>query len=442
MDASLIFEDLTRRVERVINDKDAINNGVKVMADTLMVASAAPYLDEKSLRVAGAFATKSSGRHAILGLGVRVGIIEAVAINSYLAHALELDDWLPLGYVHAGAVVVPSTLAASIEAGSSLEDAARSIAVGYEVAGFLGALLGREHYNVWHTTATAGAAGAAAAFTLAYGLDVEASLEAAALALNYMGGLWEAAKGGIVKPFSAMHAATLGVEAALTVIVGGRVQPSRIIEAVCKAFGCSNVLSLPEQPLIGYSRLKFYSACYHSHSAIKAAEDVVGQIKGADIERVVVRTYREAVEIAGITRPGNVEEAKFSIPFLVALTLFGRKPLPGAIRDSLSDERILGLAAKVLLKVDPSLDSLYPRLMPARLEIYSGRGKLVVRVDMPPKTLVSEVGRDAILGKAVDLARDSGTSDPKRVAHAFLEAKPSEPVEAIINNVLEKRNLK
>ncbi len=80
--------------------------------------------------------------------------------------------------------------------------------------------------------------------------------------------------------------------------------------------------------------------------------------------------------------------------------------------------------------------------MPARLEIYSGRGKLVVRVDMPPKTLVSEVGRDAILGKAVDLARDSGTSDPKRVAHAFLEAKPSEPVEAIINNVLEKRNLK
>lgn len=442
MDANLLIEDLLRRVERVIKDKDAVNNGVKAIADTLAVAMAAPHLDERSLRVAGAFVTKSRGRHVILGLDVKAGILEALAINSYFAHALELDDWLPLGYVHAGAVVVPPALAASVEVGSSLEDMARSVAVGYEVAGFMGALLGREHYNIWHTTATAGAAGAAAAFTLAYGLDVEASLEAAALAINYMGGLWEAAKGGVVKPFSAMHAATLGVEAALTVIVGGGVQPSRVVEAICKAYGCSGMPGLPESPLIGQSRLKFYSACYHSHSAIKAAEDLAARLKGEEIERVVVRTYREAVEIAGIAKPGNVEEARFSIPFLVALTLIGRKPLPRAIKEGLSDKRVLDLAAKVSLMVDPSLDSQYPKLMPTELEVYTRRDKLDVRVDIPPKTLVSEVRKETIMGKAADLSRDSGAKGPELVARAILEAKPGESVEAILNNALSRLNQK
>ncbi len=84
---------------------------------------------------------------------------------------------------------MPPALAASEESGVSVETLAKAVAAGYEVAGFIGAMLGRSHYGRWHTTATAGAVGAAAAFTLAYGLGVGESLEAAALALNYT--IWE-----------------------------------------------------------------------------------------------------------------------------------------------------------------------------------------------------------------------------------------------------------
>lgn len=436
MDARVTLEILAGRVEEAVSSREAFKASVKVAADTLAVAYAAPHLDDRAYGVARALASGGSGRHVVLGLGVRAGLLEAVAANSFLAHSLELDDWLPLGYVHAGAVVVPPALAAAVEAGSSVEDMARAVAAGYEVAGFVGAMLGRGHYNTWHTTSTAGSAGAAAAFAIARGLGVEASLEAAALALNYTGGLWEAARSGVAKPFSAMHAASLGVKAALARASGVSVDPSRVVEAVCRAYGCGGAPSLPERPLVELSRLKFYSACYHSHSAIRAAEELAGRLGGAGIERVVVRTYSEAVKIAGIPEPGSVEEARFSIPFLVALTLTGRRPMPGSIRKGLKDEKVLGLAGKVSLEVDGDLDSLYPSLMPAEVIVYTGLGRLVARVNMPPNTLVSEVGVEPIMRKAADLAGDAGTRAPELIARALLEAAPGEPVENVLAGVL------
>lgn len=435
MDARRLLDELHGRLERILTGPDVFGDAVKVIADTMAVASAAPHLDAKSLDLARRVAGASSGSQPLLGTGLKAGMLEALAVNAYFSHALELDDWLPLGYVHAGAVVVPAALAAAIDAGSSLESMARAVAAGYEVAGFFGAVLGRRHYSTWHTTATAGAAGAAAAFALSRGLDEQASLGAAVVALNYMGGLWAAASGGRIKPFSTMHAATLGAEAALLVESGGQVEPARVVEAICETYGCDEP-SLPREPLLRFSRLKFYSACYHSHSAIAAAERVAAEIRGATPGRVVVRTYSEAVRVAGLRSPGSVEEARFSIPFLVALALLGRRPMPGSLGKALGDPAVLELASRVVLEVDGEHDRLYPNLMPATLEV-AVEGKVYrARVEAPPKTLVQEVGFEEVARKAEDLARDAGSRYPGRVARALLEAGPGERVAEVISRLL------
>ncbi len=239
-----------------------------------------------------------------------------------------------------------------------------------------------------------------------------------------------------MKPFSAMHAATLGVKAALSVIAGEGASLVKVLEAACEAYGCSGLSGLPEPPLVGHSRLKFYSACYHSHIAIRAAEVLAGRLGGREPTRVIVKTYREAVEIAGIREPGSVEEARFSIPFLVALTLLGRKPLPGAIREGLNDERVLSLSRKVVVEVDPNLDALYPHLMPASIEVNVGGDRLTLRVDMPPGTLVSEVSKERIMEKAASLAEDSGSDTPAALAGAFLNASLSDAVDVVLNTAL------
>ena len=90
-----------------------------------------------------------------------------------LAHTLELDDLHRASVTHPGCIVVPAVMGAlgrSPEAVSG-HRVLRSVLVGYEVMCRVGMALGQAHYRVWHSTATAGPLGAAAAVGTLRGLS-------------------------------------------------------------------------------------------------------------------------------------------------------------------------------------------------------------------------------------------------------------------------------
>lgn len=139
--------------------------------------------------------------------------------NGIACHAFELDD--TGGCDHSGAVVIPAAMAALAlcKAPISGKTFITSVVLGYDVARrALEACGAYEPHNEagWHSTATCGTFGAAAAAGRLLGLNEEQMRWALGLAASYSGGLWAFIHDGAQsKRLHAGNAAQGGLTAAL-----------------------------------------------------------------------------------------------------------------------------------------------------------------------------------------------------------------------------------
>lgn len=113
---------------------------------------------------------------------------------------------------HPGAATIAAALAACQEQGLSGERLLKAIVTGYEVSTRIGVVLGRAHYQYWHSTGTVGAFGAAAAAGSAYGLTQAQFAHALGTAATFSAGLQQAFRtDSMSKPLHAARAAEAGV---------------------------------------------------------------------------------------------------------------------------------------------------------------------------------------------------------------------------------------
>src|SRR4029079_4748188 len=112
------------------------------------------------------------------------------------------------------AAILPAVLATAEALGRSGMDVLRAFIAGYDAAGFVGSLVMRSHYERgFHSTATVGSFGAAAAAGLLLDLDEAQMAVAFGLAGTQAAGL-KSMFGTMAKPFHAGRAAANGVLAA------------------------------------------------------------------------------------------------------------------------------------------------------------------------------------------------------------------------------------
>ena len=419
----------------------ALEEARKALVDALAVAAAA-YRVEPTARgyvdSLVAWSAGARGSSTVLGLWRKVPAHVALEANSFLAHSIEYDDWLRPGYVHAGCTVVPTALAVAEERGSPLGDLVAAIAAGYEAAALVGAYMGREHYSVWHTTATAGSAGAAVAAALLMGGEEQQVIAGAVgLALSYAGGLWAAARDPRVKPFSASNASWLGYRAATLSVTGYGVEEA--LNKACRAMGGACDRSVLEDPpwdwAILHNGYKFYPTCRHSHTAIDAALEVHERLQATpdSIEAARVEVFHEAVRVAGRRGPRDVYEARFSISHLVAAALvYGSLGLE-ELKRSLSDPRIERLRSLVELVENPSYTSLYPTLQPAKVTVILASGELIEAYrDRPRGDPGVGSSISDILSKARELLSYAGDPRGLAVIERLAEASLGEEIGDII----------
>jgi 2-methylcitrate dehydratase PrpD len=336
------------------------------------------------------------GRSTLIGRKEKGTILSAALYNGMIAHAEELDDsHRYVSGMHLGAVVFPSALAVGEERGLSGKDFIKAVVCGYEAASRICRCIDQGHRTRgFHSTGTVGPFGACAAAGAALNLDAEQLIQAIGIAGSMGAGLFAFLDdGATVKHLHTGRASLDGLLAAL-MAQAGLTGPRAVLEAR-EGFFRAYADSYDELPLlmpfegayeISNAYHKLHSACGHAFPAIDAAlllrkeiRDPVGEI--ASIE---VRTYR-AGSILDKRRPLSRQEARFSIPFLVALTLIhgraGRKEL---INVDLSDPELLDLTDKVILKQDPELDSSFPRLRACIVRIYTRDGReMICRIDSP-----------------------------------------------------------
>ena len=135
--------------------------------------------------------------------------------------------------------------------------------------------------------------------------------------------------------------------------------------------------------------IKYYSAEYHSQAAIDAALELRKKISLELIREIKVSTFKVAVQIIGGEpekwAPRSRETADHSLPYMVAVALLDGELGPNQFtEEKIQDPQLRTLIKKIRVRTDSDLTKLYPRAIPAVLEIVERKGrKLRKRVDFP-----------------------------------------------------------
>lgn len=356
-------------------------------------------------------ASHSCEEATIFGSWQKASKLDTAFVNAFSAHCLEVDDLHPESVIHAGAVVIPPALAIAESQGNSGKNLIEAIVAGYEVATRIGMAAGRSHYSRWHSTGTCGAFGAAAAAAKLLNLDTTGIAVALGHAGTLTSGLWEFITiGSAAKPLVPAHAAWLGVLSA-TLAVGRLPAPMTILEGKQGFFTAMTAESptkvtqnLGQDYQIAKVSLKPYPCCRHIHSAIDAALQLAPKIETAEITRIKVRTFAEAIKISGLKTPATLEEAKFSLSHCLSAALVFNKLGVSQIEASLKDANVRKLESLVDIEVDPELDSLFPQFQPCFIELTTPKRNYRHRVDSPKGNPDNPLSQDEIIDKFVNLA--------------------------------------
>ena len=305
----------------------------------------------------------------------------AAVINGSAAHGEDFDNTFEGCPVHSGAVIVPAVLAAAESWRLNGPQALKGIAVGMEVMCRLGLIAGKGiHAAGFHPTAVLGTMAATAGVAAAAELPARTITNAFGIAGSMAGGLIEyLADGSWTKRLHAGWAAQSGLRAA-AMARAGFTGPASVFEgdhglfhgfapSIDPDFGILTA-DLGTQWHAERTAFKPYACGTMTQPFIDCAISLAQMLKADEIVALTCKVGEGTVHrlwepLALKQRPPNAYAAKFSTPYCVAVGfLRGDAGLAEFSADSVRDEAVLKLAARVNYEVDP--DDEYPHN-------YSGR---------------------------------------------------------------------
>lgn len=282
---------------------------------------------------------------------------EAVT-NATAAHLLDWDDVMLGVPNHPGTIIWPALLA-SARPDATVRELCEGFLEGVGVAAELSRILGPEHYaRGWHATATIGRMAAAYAAALTRFGSAELAWRAMQLAAIGSSGVTDVF-GTAAKPVQvglaaggAVHAAllapgmndmpdVLAPDTSLGRILGVRELPKRAVQ-----YGSDESLAA--------LRVKAYPCCFYAHAPVLAAVELFDRT--ADLASrgdIVVKVNAGAAKICKIVVPTSVDEARFSIPYLVAAAEHWSDGALGLLDGTiLTTPSVAAVAKRVVVEVD------------------------------------------------------------------------------------------
>ena len=383
-------------------------------------------------------AEASAPAASIVGQSLRASPQLAALANGVAAHAMDYDFTYVAG--QAASAVLPAVLPLAEITGASPAEMVAAFIIGCEVAArvaranFLASSVGG-----WHTTGIVGAIAAAAASArllktpvaqIPHVVGISASL-ASGISVNF---------GTMSKPLHSGNAARNGVMAALLGSHGFTAQPNALEghSGYFEDFGRS--LTVTYEPFndlgqrydliaLGYD-LKAYPCGGLAHTSIEAALALRERLASrlADITSIHCLVTRNAGQRAGLQYPQSVENAKFSLAYLVAYSFVHGTPKIGAFTEAaIRDERVKALAKTVSATVDPALGA-GTRESPAILKVTLANGEsFEQRVDFQTGSIRKPMTQAQVAEKFLDCATQSVSAETARKILAVLDALPGRP---------------
>ena len=301
------------------------------------------------------------GGVSVLGHGRRARIDDAVLINGAMGHALDFDDVImPMG--HPTAPVAPVVLALAEQRGASGQEALAAFIAGVEAECRVSRLMGPSHYaRGWHSTATTGTFGAATAAARLMGVTGEALKHAFGVAGTQAAGL-KSVFGTMSKPLHAGKAAQNGLLAA-RLAARGFTSDTDILGS-SQGFADSQsttvdreaALAPREMPWVVEALYKYHAACYLTHDAIEAANQlrIEERLSPEAIEAVSVKVPAGHLGVCNIQEPASGLECKFSLRMTTALALAGEDTFQEALFCDETARRPDLVALRDKVSIDPT----------------------------------------------------------------------------------------
>ena len=346
----------------------------------------------------------------------------AAMVNAAASHVVEQDDVHNGSVFHPAAVVFPPALAVAQSIGASGREFLAAVVAGYEVGIRVGEFLGRSHYRIFHTTATAGTLAAAAATGRLLRLDATQMLHAFGSAGTQAAGLWEFLRDAAdSKQLHCAHAASTGLASAY-LARDGFTGARQILEgAQGLAAGMSSDAD-PSRLTAGLgsrwatveTSFKYHASCRHTHPSADALLLLMREhrLKPDDIAAVVAQVHQGAIDVLGrVDVPATVHQAKFSMGTVLALVAeHGHAGLDEFDRHFLAPG-VAALRDKVSMELDAEVDSAYPQRWIGKVTVRTrDGGTLQARVDEPKGDPGNTLSRPELEDKARRLAAYGGAA--------------------------------
>jgi 2-methylcitrate dehydratase PrpD len=324
------------------------------------------------------------GRTFSLSGKFRTSVTWAAQINAAASHTVEMDDLHPGSVLHAAAPIVAAALAVGEAADAGGEELIAAIVAGYEVAIRAGEAAGRSHYDFWHTTATCGTFGVAAAAAKLLTLSTEQIVHALGSAGTQAAGLWQFLDDGAMsKQLHTAHAAATGILAA-QLAQRGFTAARQIFEGrkgfLAAMSKDADVKRLTENLGQDYRMLtnsfKRHASCRHTHTAIDAALVLRNErhIAANDLEAIDVYLYPAGFHLLSEVKATSAYAARFSIPYTIAAAVVrGRVGLKEF--ENIDSVDIRQMMHRVRLVEDVGLGQDYPEKWPARVVVTLKNGE-------------------------------------------------------------------
>ena len=252
--------------------------------------------------------------------------LAAARINGTAGHVLDYDDVLGDFGGHPTVPVLPGVLALAEARGLGGRDLITSFVAGLETESRVNAVVTPSHYAMgFHTTASVGIFGAAAAAARLLGLDADQTAHALGLASLSASGL-KSGFGTWGKSLQVGHAAHEGTLAALLAARGG-VGPADGIECeqgFARTHSTEQDFAAALQPVGDpwYTKdvlFKYHASCYGTHSSIESLVRLRDQAAGADVDRIDLTISPRHVGMCTQVDVRTPLQAKFSLAFTSAL---------------------------------------------------------------------------------------------------------------------------
>ncbi len=344
----------------------------------------------------------------------------AAMVNAASSHVAEQDDVHNGSVFHPATVVFSAALAVAQALGRSGKELLTASVAGYEVGIRVGEFLGRSHYKIFHTTATAGTLAAAAAVGHLLKLTPAQMLHAFGSAGTQSGGLWEFLRDAAdSKQLHTAHAASAGLTAAY-LAQGGFTGARQILEG---PQGLGAGMSSDANPAklidgmgtrwtLAETSFKFHASCRHTHPAADALQQVlhVNQLKAEDVKEVVALVHQGAIDVLGpVTDPQTVHQSKFSMGTVLGLAaVLGRAGL-NEFDANYKNQSVTAFRDKVFMQLDAEVDAAYPAQWIGKVVVHTTDGRtLHGRVDEPKGDPGNTLSRAELEAKAISLGLYQG----------------------------------